>query len=319
MKFDERFFEVKIPCSTANLGPGFDSVGMALNRYLTLRFSPAEQLEICACGDHLDGVPLDEENVIIQVMKQAFAKKGLALPPCHLEAESEIPLIRGLGSSAAAIVGGLVAANHMLGSPWSKEELLQMGTSWEGHPDNIGASLYGGVVIGSWDGDKAEIITCEPPDLPILAVIPRQPLSTKLARAALPDTYSRAEAILSSSRANLLVAALFSKRWDLLKVAMQDKFHQPYRESLVPGLRKIQEEAINHGAYGVALSGAGPTLIAFAEETERLRQYLEQTFIHLEIPAEIVELKACRDGATVRLTSMENRSKVFGNVKGAKA
>ncbi|SEN34741.1 homoserine kinase [Lihuaxuella thermophila] len=316
MKRCDMRFEVIVPCSTANLGPGFDSVGMALDRFLRLSFSPADQLHVETVGENLEGVSSGEDNLVIRVMKKAFALQGLSLPAFSLRMKSEIPLTKGLGSSAAAIVGGLVAANHLLGSPWDRDDLLQMAMEWEGHPDNVGASLYGGVVVGTWDGERAYLISGEPPDLPVVAAIPNQPLSTRRAREVLPDSYSRAEAVLSSSRSNLLVAALFTRRFDLLKAAMRDAFHQPYREALVPGLKEVLSDACDQGALGVALSGAGPTIIAFASEKERIQAYFREKFRELGVSVEIVELKACRKGAYIRLTSESNHSKFVGNAKG---
>ncbi|MBA4496176.1 homoserine kinase [Paenactinomyces guangxiensis] len=318
MQASDRCFEVVVPCSTANLGPGFDSIGMALNRFLRLKYSPSPQLKIELLGDHLAGISPGEDNLIVQVMKKAFSKQSVSLPPFHLAVESEIPLTRGLGSSAAAIVGGLAAANHLLGEPWDKKELLQIAMEWEGHPDNIGASLYGGVVIGSWDGREVDLVQCEPPDLPIVAVIPVNPLSTRMAREVLPDLYPRREAILSSSRANLLVAALLTRRWDLLQTAMKDSFHQPYREALVPGLKEVLKEAHHHGALGVALSGAGPTILSFTFEQERIKAYFREKMKELALPAEVVELRASREGAIIQLTPGANRSKVLGNIKGVR-
>jgi len=298
-------FEVVIPCSTANLGPGFDSIGMALNRFLTLRFHPAYSLEIDYRGEPVKGMDFDENNLIIQVMKSVMNEKRADLPPFRLEIVNEIPLVRGLGSSAAAIVGAMTAANHLLGGPLSKDELLCRATEWEGHPDNVGASLYGGVVITVWDGKKAHLIPCEPPDLPIVTVIPKQPLSTKLARNVLPSYYARSEAVQSSCRANLLVAAFFSRRWDLLPVAMKDYFHQPYREQLVPGLKEVLKNAQKHGALGVALSGAGPTIIAFAREKEECKAYFESVFKELKVPVSIQEMAAVTQGASVRLVTQD--------------
>lgn len=311
-------FKVKIPCSTANLGPGFDSIGMALNRYLFLHFSPAEELKITLSGDNDEqNIPLDHNNLIIKVMKKAFADHQYPFPTFHLRIQNHIPLARGLGSSAAAIVGGYLAANQIMGKPWSTDELFQQATRWEGHPDNVGPSLYGGVTIGSWDGETASVFTCDPPDVPILAVIPDQVLFTKKARAILPASYSRQEAVLASSRANLLTAALIAKRWDLLSVAMQDRFHQPYRQDLVPGLKESLSEAHKNGAWGVALSGAGPTLIAFVKDMEQLQSYFWQLFAKWDIRMEMVALEPIKEGAVVQLTAEKKYSTFVGNMIGA--
>jgi homoserine kinase len=178
----------------------------------------------------------------------------------------------------------------------------------------VGAALYGGAVISSWDGTKASLIPCDPPDLPIVVAVPKQPLSTKLARKCLPSFYAKEDVVLSSSRANLLVAVLFAKRWDLLSVAMRDGFHQPYREPLVPGLKEVLKNAEKHGAYGAALSGAGPTIIVFARDEKRVASYLTKVFAELKVPVEIMELKPCHQGALVQLTERQNHSKVVEKI-----
>jgi homoserine kinase len=264
-----------------------------------LSFAPSETRIVEYQGEILPHIPLDDRNLIIRVIKEAFADAGKKLPEFRLVIENEIPLVRGLGSSAAAIVGALVAANQLLGRPWTQEEILDRATRLEGHPDNVGASLYGGVVVTSWDGRKARLVRMDPPDLPVVAAIPKEPLSTKLARQVLPSYYSREEAVLSSSRANLLVASLATGRWDLLSYAMKDGFHQPYRERLVPGLKDALRNACRHGALGVALSGAGPTIISFAEDPKRVSAYFENVFQKLRVPADVLELRAVHKGATV--------------------
>lgn len=308
-------FQVKVPCSTANLGSGFDSIGMALNRYLYLHFSPSDSLKI-TLSNYEEDLSVDRDNLIIQVMEKAFAESQTDFPTFHLHIENHIPLARGLGSSAAAIVGGIVAANQIMGNPYSKEELFRQACVWEGHPDNVGPSLLGGVIVGSWDGHKVTHFACESPDVPILAVIPDQLLYTEQARGVLPASYTREEAILASSRANLLVAALASGRWDLLGTAMQDRFHQPYRLDLVPGLAESIIEAQQHGAWGVALSGAGPTLIAFVREMDQLKSYFRELFAKLELQVEMVPLLPADEGATVQLTAQEECSTFVGNMLG---
>lgn len=302
-------FQVKVPGSSANLGPGFDSIGMALNCYLTLYFEPSAYWKITVGGKYTDELTSNEDNLIVRVIRDVCHEHGVFLPPFKLHIENDIPVARGLGSSAAAIVAGLVAANHMLEMNWSRKELLRRATLWEGHPDNVGASLCGGVVIGSWDGREVEAVTCEPPDLPVMTIIPEQPLLTATARKALPDHYSRKDAILSSSRANLLVAALFLKKWDLLKMAMQDAFHQPYREMLIPGLKEGLRKATSHGAYGIALSGAGPTMVAFVNNWMELERFFTQLFFDLDVPVKMEKMFPADKGAVVELTAKEKHSK----------
>ena len=177
-------------------------------------------------------------------------------------------------------------------------------------------SLFGGVTIGSWDGEKATVFTCDPPDVPILAVIPDQVLFTKKAREVLPTSYTREEAILSSSRANLLTAALISKKWDLLSVAMKDRWHQPYRQNLVPGLKESLAEAHHNGAWGVALSGASLTLIAFVKDMEQLQSYFHRLFSTLDVQMEMVAFEPVKEGAVVQLTAEKKCSTFVGNMIG---
>lgn len=307
-------FYVKVPGSTANLGPGFDSIGMAVNCFLTLYLEPSALLSITVGGKHTAGISTQSDNFIVQVMRNLFEKEGVMLPPFHLHIKNDIPLARGLGSSAAAIVAGLLAADHLLEADWSQKELLKKATILEGHPDNVGASLFGGIVISSWDGEEVESAVCEPPEIPVMAIIPEQRLLTDTARKALPENYSRNDAILSSSRANLLVAALFLKKWDLLKTAMRDSFHQPYRETLVPGLKEGLKRATDHGAYGIALSGAGPTMIAFVEDKVQLKKFFYELFSNLQVSVEMLEIAPCWAGAHVVLTAEEKHSKFMGKI-----
>lgn len=304
--------EVIVPASTANLGPGFDSIGMALNLFVTVRIEPAAEMGVFFHGDMLSGLPADEDNLIMQVMRQCFTAQGQDLPPFHLHVWSDIPLTRGLGSSASALAAGLVAANHLLGDVYSMDDLLHLGTAWEGHPDNIGASLLGGVVIGSWDGERASVVQVPPPELDVVVAVPQFELPTAKAREALPDHIPFQDAILASSKANVLTAALMQGRWDLLATAMKDCFHQPYRASFIPGMADILDNAAAHGALGVALSGAGPTLLTFTHEKEKITNYLSDAFSKYETPVSIYHLRPCRTGAVVRLTESAQPCKVVG-------
>lgn len=308
-------FQVVVPGSTSNLGPGFDSVGMALNRFLSLHVHPAKQLEVVIHGG--DYLTITEgENLVLQVMKEAFRRVGRKMPGMRLEISGDIPLQRGLGSSGAAIIAGLVAANHLLDKVWSDKELLQMAVQLEGHPDNVGASLLGGVVIGSWDGKEIHVVQAPAPPLYVVAAIPEQFLSTEASRALLPEKIAHTDAVFSSSRANLLIAALLTKRWDLLRIGMEDRFHQPYRLSSVPGLEEMLQQAYEHGALGVALSGAGPTVISFTEDPAPLESYLEELFQKRKLSVEILRLRPWSQGATVQLTAATDGCKVIGNVQG---
>lgn len=267
---------VKIPASTANLGPGFDTLGMALSLYAWIEMKEAEQTVFHLYGDEMKGIPRDKSNLLYQVAQQVFERAGVQVPELEISMYSDIPLTRGLGSSATAIVGALAAANALIGSPLSKAELFDMATGIEDHPDNVGASLYGGIITAIWDGVHAECIRFDPPeDLEVLVVVPDFELQTSEARKVLPDHISRKDAVYNVCRASFLVGALAGGRMDLIGKAMSDRLHQPYRAPLIPGMTRILEEAGDHGALGVALSGAGPTLLALVDRQQSRKNELE--------------------------------------------
>ncbi len=191
MENSSRKVLVKVPASTANLGPGFDTLGMALDLYAWIEMGFAEQTVIEFFGDQVKGVPADKSNLIYKVAQMVFERAGVSHPELYIGMYSEIPLTRGLGSSASAIVGALAAANALIGSPLSDDELFQMATGLEQHPDNVGASLFGGLVVAFWDGTRAEHIRVEPHgQLEVLVAIPHFQLSTEKARGVLPREQS---------------------------------------------------------------------------------------------------------------------------------
>lgn len=256
---------VKVPASTANMGPGFDSLGMALSLFAWVSMAPAPTTRITLVGDNLAGVSQDKTNLVYVVAQAVFNKAGIDLPELDIGIRSDIPLTRGLGSSAAAIVGALVAANALIGNALTDDELFQMATALEKHPDNVGASLFGGIIAAAWDGTRAEYIRMEPPaGMDVLVAIPDFELSTKKARHVLPEQISMQDAVFNVTHSSLLTAALASGRLDLLSFAMRDRLHQPYRAALIPGMEQILREATEHGALGAVLSGAGPTLLLLA-------------------------------------------------------
>lgn len=311
---------VKVPASTANLGPGFDTLGMALNLFAWIEMSVSEQTRIHLHGDQLKGVTDSKSNLVYQVAKEVFAAAGEELPELEIKMYSDIPLTRGLGSSATAIIGGMVAANELLGNKLSNDDLFQLSSRLEKHPDNVGASLFGGIVVAYWDGNRAEYIRIEPdPKLEVLVVIPEFHLETEKARSVLPKQVSMSDAVFNVSHSSLLVAALGSGNLQMIRNAMKDKLHQPYRSSLIPGMDAILREAVEYGALGVALSGAGPTLLALVEagsdNKEALARFLSETLNRHQISSRTLWLKPCPDGAQVLTRGSEN-STVFENIEG---
>jgi len=295
-----------VPASTANLGPGFDSLGMALPLFAGVSMRAAERTSIHLHGKHLEGIPSDKSNLVYEIAQAVFAKAGVSLPELEISYESQIPLTRGLGSSAAAIVGALLTANGLAGNPLSTDELFQMATAMERHPDNVGAALYGGIVAAAWDGERAEAVRLEPPaDLEVLVAVPAFELSTKKARGALPQQVSMADAVFNVSHSSLLTAALAAGDLSVLRHAMRDRLPQPYRAAMIPGMADILAGAPEHGALGAVLSGAGPTLLMLVDRREAKREQLEN-FINKTMAAASVEVSMqwmtpCQQGASVEV------------------
>jgi homoserine kinase len=207
-----------------------------------------------------------------------FQQTGLPLPTVALDLTLRVPLARGLGSSATAIVGGLVAANQWVGQPWDTQQLLTAATALEGHPDNVAPALLGGCQLSLMtDAGPRTLTVAWPEGLATVAVIPDFSLSTAAARAVLPKTIDRADALFNSSRLGLLVLALAENQLNLLPLALQDRLHQPYRSALIPGMVEVGQAGTAAGAYGVVLSGAGPTLWALCRETDQAAVALAMT------------------------------------------
>ncbi|RKN83833.1 homoserine kinase [Paenibacillus ginsengarvi] len=311
---------VKVPASTANLGPGFDALGMALNLYEWIEMGIADRTEIRVYGEQMVGVPTDKSNLIYKVAQLLFDKAGVSHPELDIAMYSDIPLTRGLGSSATAIVGALVAANALIGNKLSSHELFQIASALEKHPDNVGASLFGGLIAAFWDGERAEHIRIVPEDrLDVLVAIPRFELATEKARNVLPVSVTMKDAVFNIGHSSLLVAAFCTGRYDMIRHAMKDALHQPYRAPLIPGMTDILEQAQQHGALGAALSGAGPTLLALVDGKEgrgaELEAFLQGTLARHGIEADTMWLKPCADGAVV-LTHFDPNVSLLDNVKG---
>lgn len=268
--------EVRVPASTSNLGSGFDCFGLALQLYLTVRAARAdearERCTVRSTGEGsatLAGTAADK-NLIFRAMQLAAERAGWQLPPVQLEVHNEIPLGSGLGSSAAAIIAGLSLCGRLCGAQEDLDEktILQIGIELEGHPDNVAASLLGGWVTSAVKVDKTVLSLKRhwPPDIKLVIVTPDAMLNTHQSRAALPPMVSRADAVHNLQRAALFGAALDARRDDFIWEAMQDRLHQAHRQFSVPGLAEALAVAPMPGLLGVAMSGAGPSVIALARE-----------------------------------------------------
>ena len=259
-------FTIKVPASTANLGPGFDSVGMALNLYLTLEVEKADQWEVIPLTEEMAVFPKDESNFIIKIAAKTAAKYQKNLPPAVVKVKSEIPLARGLGSSASAIVAGIELADSLCHLNLSRQEKFEIAASIEGHPDNAGASVFGGLLIACQTDESIDAIVEHDAKFEIVAVVPREELLTSTARGVLPKELPFGQAVTAGAVGNLLVASLLTGNYQLAgKMMKRDLYHQPYRRELVPHMAIIEEQAPLFGAFGVALSGAGPTILCLVE------------------------------------------------------
>ena len=255
-----------MPASSANLGPGFDALGLALGIYLHCRFRSSDHLVIEARGRDLEVISTGEDNLIWQTAVAVAKDMRMTMPPIELHIENEIPIGKGLGSSAAALTAGVVIADRYLGLRWKPLRILDEAARLEGHPDNVAACVLGSIVASAIDaGGVARTVRLNmPTQFGVGVVVPDFMLSTAQARSVLPDCYTRADAIFNVQRAALLVAALATGTTSAFPAALEDRFHQPHRAALVPGLDDILKLRAP-GLLGCALSGAGPSILVFYE------------------------------------------------------
>ncbi|MGF1990851.1 MAG: homoserine kinase [Nostoc sp. ZfuVER08] len=260
---------VTVPATTANLGPGFDCIGAALKLYNHFKFTRVEEggLSIAVTGEEAQRVQTDESNLLYQAFLRFYQNIEQTPPGVKIEIQLGVPLARGLGSSATAIVGGLVAANQLEGAPMSQSQVMELAIAMEGHPDNVVPALLGGCRLAASGGAGWEI--CDVPwhqDIIPVVAIPDFELSTSEARRVLPTQVTRADAIFNTAHLGLLLRGLEIGKPEWIKTALQDKLHQPYRKALIPGYDAVNLAAVTAGAYGMVISGAGPTLLALTDE-----------------------------------------------------
>ena len=295
---------IKVPATTANMGPGFDCIGMALNIYNELTVEEAGRFSIeIARGQALAlrETP-NEENMIYQAMTHFYSQIGKRIPTLRLTQNDEIPMARGLGSSAACIVSGLMAANELSGLRLSRDELALMASRIEGHPDNVVPAILGGMIVGAMDSGEMKYVKVVPPeDLSFVLCIPDFTVHTSKARGVLPAQYTREDAVFNASRTALFVASMMSGAWDNLRMATQDRIHQPYRSQLIPNMDAIFAEALELDAKGVFLSGAGPTIIAIVVR-KRESEFVREMGSRLKTLSGVWEIRTARadnEGARV--------------------
>jgi homoserine kinase len=257
---------LKLPATSANLGPGFDALGLAMGLYLTIDASIAEAFTIDATGRDAALCGRIEKNLILDTYASVLTQQGRVVSALHLRLENEIPLGMGCGSSAAALLAGVLLANHFGELGWTGQQVLEEACRREGHPDNVAACWLGGMTASADVDGTIITATCgENLNWRLMLALPPESLATEKARALLPDSYSRADAVENVQSSSLLVAAFSLGRPELLKTAMRDRIHQPYRMEACPLLPKLLPLVAQSGVWGVALSGAGPSVMLITD------------------------------------------------------
>ena len=298
---------VRLPASTSNLGPGFDCFGLALKLYLTVNATAVpESSEPCRVtttgAKENEALPRNAINLIYRAMTFAARREEFELPPVDLAVHNEIPLASGLGSSAAAIVAGIKLAGLITERELSNQVIQNYATEFEGHPDNIAAALYGGFSASCISNDGSVVSTRFewPSHIRVIVVSPHSQLPTHVARAALPRTISRVDAVHNLQRTALFISALAQQRYDLLWEATRDRLHQPQREALVPGLAEALALPRMQGLLGIALSGAGPSIVALVDDNdEEIGARIASCFSKHQIESTVRTLETDNDGCRV--------------------
>jgi len=298
---------IKVPATSANLGPGFDALGLALDLWNETVITPAKDFGVTVKGEGADRVSAGKNNLIVRAAQKLAERAGESLPPFHAECMNKIPLSSGMGSSSAAILTGLLGANMLLENPLSNEEILNLASEMEGHSDNVAPAMMGGLVVSTVEDGRViahKIVADRDAERPlhITIVLPDFYLPTKQARAALPRNVSMKNAVHNISRTALVVEAFRTGDLDLLGKAMTDKLHQPYRLKLIPGALSAMEAARRAGAAAVALSGAGPSLIAFSSKAESaIGESMKRAFEAAGLKARIFHLRVSSRGAEIQI------------------
>jgi homoserine kinase len=295
--------KVRIPGTTANCGPGFDAIGIACTIYneMSLTLTKERELVISVQGEGRGIIPLNDKNIACRAIYEVLNRVDHSYSGMRIVMNNLIPLARGLGSSAAAIVGGLVAANGATGNQLSDQVIFELATRLEGHPDNVAPAIFGGVTVSVIREAKPLAIRFMPPKtLNLVVAIPEFGLSTRSARQVLPKTVSFQDACFNVGSAALLIGALSQGNFDVIRYALEDRLHQAYREKLIPGMPDVFSAAVEAGALGAALSGAGPCLIAFTEQNQNeVGEAMVKAFSHHGVKSSYRRLNIDTDGAKI--------------------
>ena len=292
-----------VPATTANLGPGFDCLGLALDLWNEVTISLKGQgIKIKIQGEGQETLAKDESNLIFQAFSLAARKFGVDIPKgISIVCRNRIPISSGLGSSSSAIIAGLIAARSLFSLNMSDQQLLEIGLELEGHADNIAACLLGGLVIVIKDGEALITQKIKINHILVTIALPQVQLSTRQARKVLPDQYSRQDAVFNIGRTAALISALISGDYTYLRSSMEDRIHQPYRLGLIPGAQAALDAAYEAGALGAALSGAGPSLIAFHSTADnRILIEMQKSFDQEKIPVRLFSTSTINAGAYIK-------------------
>ncbi len=306
---------VKVPATTANMGPGFDCLGMALPIYNTITIEetvlPGTGIEINVMADtdsidqlSLDHIPSDENSIVYKAVELLYNSIGQTPSELKINIHSNIPVARGLGSSSSVIVGALIAANELLGRPADEVALLSIACEIEGHPDNITPAIVGGLVISSQEDDGSVVYRKLdwPQEWAVTVCVPDFELSTDIARSVLPSEVPMKDAIFNAKRLAMFVEAIHTKDSELMKLALQDRLHQPYRMKLVPGLDKITDK-LKHfdNVLGCVLSGAGSSILIISEKNnvDKIKEVVRETWADLNIKCTLKTLSVENNGAQI--------------------
>lgn len=258
---------LKIPASSANLGLGFDSIGVAVNKFLYIEVNISDEFKVSFKDFALSVLPSDETNLVFTTAQNIAKKYGRELPALHIEMQSEIPLSHGLGSSSSAIVAGIEIADHFLELNLSDYDKVLLGCEIEGHPDNIGPCITGGAFVGYYQQGELFYYHLNLDNLGLIVSVPEYEINTEDARDVLPNAYTRNEAVAQNALANVMILALHNKDYKLMgELMMKDSFHEPYRQPLIKEFDDIKAAALGSGALATVISGAGPTVLTLAEE-----------------------------------------------------
>lgn len=255
-------FIVKIPATSANLGPGFDSMGLAVNKFLTVESVESSVFSIEMLKDELKVLPIDEKNLVLETAIHTAKLFGKTLPALHLKMDSEIPLSHGLGSSSSAIVAGIELANHYCELHLSEHDKVMLGCNIEGHPDNIGPCITSGIFVGYFEGGELFYQTLTDADLSFIVSVPHYEINTEEARKRLPADYHKSVAVSQNALNNVMLMALVNRDYpDMGELMMRDRFHEPFRQPLIREFNDIKHVALQNGAYATTISGAGPSVL----------------------------------------------------------